>query len=122
MRVDVDHTIGFLARDMRTIATTARPKFSKTIRRNTAQGSAAARRIARGASGIHGKNYFKRITHELIDPLTGEYGPHGDVVGNAVGAGWRHGPPNTDLEKSLDIQGPKFRKDINSDLDGLFWP
>lgn len=120
--VRVTHSIGALAADCATIATTTKLKMSKVVKRNTEQGNKVAQGIARGRSGIHGKNYWKRLSAEMIGPLEGEYGPHGDVVGNAVGAGWRHGPPNTDLEKSLDIQGPKFAADVSATADGLFWP
>lgn len=121
-RIRVNHTIGGLRRDMDKIARTAAPKMSRVVKRNTTQGEKLTQRIARGAAGPHGLNYWKRITSEMVGPLTGEYGPTGEVAGNAVGAGWRHGPGNTDLEKSLDVQGPKFAKDVGDVADGLFWP
>lgn len=92
------------------------------VAHHTEAGNAVARRFARESAGPHGKNYFKRITWELNSPLEGEYGPTGDVVGNAVGAGWRNGPPNTDLPRSADIQGPKFADDAGDILDQAFWP
>lgn len=119
-RVRVTHTIGNLASDMTKIATTTKPKMAKVVRRNVEQGNRLARTFAKERSGIHGKNYFKRITGEMTGPLEGEYGPHDGGV--PVGAGYRHGPPNTDLERSLDIQGPKFAKDVSDEADGLFWP
>ena len=121
MRINVEHTINDLARDAARIPPKAAKRMATVTKRNVRQGNTEARRIARAASGIHGLNYFKRITWEMTSPLSGEYGPTGDVVGNAVGAGYRNGPPNTDLEKSLDIQGPKFAKDAGDTLDGLFW-
>lgn len=119
--IRVTHSIGDLSRDMDRIPAKLVKEGSKVVRRNVREGNAYARAFARGASGTHGKNYFKRITAEMTGPLEGEYGPHGDVVGNAVGAGWRHGPPNTDLEKSQDIIGPKFAHDAGEMLEGLFW-
>ncbi|MCD4535645.1 hypothetical protein LRP67_16250 [Nocardioides sp. cx-169] len=121
MSVRVEHSIGDLAKDMANIARKAKPDMARVVKRNTREGNTLARKFARASSGPHGLNYFKRITHEMIDPLTGEYGPHGDVAGNAVGGGWRHGPPNNDLPKSADIIGPKFGNDIQ-DLPGKwFW-
>lgn len=118
--VRVTHTIDNLAADCAKIAQTTKPKMAKVVRRNVEQGTKLARRFAQESSGIHGKNYFKRITGEMTGLLEGEYGPHDG--GTPVGAGYRHGPPNTDLERSLDIQGPKFAKDVSDEADGLFWP
>lgn len=100
------------------------------VRDSVRDGGMTARRIARAASGPHGSNYYKRITWDRSasafagfggGEITGEYGPTGDVVGNAVGAGWRHGPPNTDLEQSLDIIRPQFHRRVDAMLDSLFW-
>lgn len=118
----VTHTIGNLAADCTKIATTTKPELAKIAKRNVTEGGRLARRIAQGASGPHGKNYYKRITSEMTGPLSGEYGPTGTVVENAVGGGWRHGPANTDLEKSLDVIGPQMAADVRRLADGLFWP
>lgn len=122
MRVHVTHTIGKLRRGCESIATSAPAKLSRVVRTNTNQGTRTAQRIARAASGIHGENYWKRISGEMVGPLTGEFGPTGDVAGNAVGAGWRHGAGNHDLEKALDIQGTKFASSVGKVVDGLYWP
>jgi hypothetical protein len=117
--IRVQHTIGDLAADLSRIGRSAKPKFAKVVRRNTEQGYRLAQNFAIGSAGPHGKHYYKRITSEMLSPLEGEYGPH--AGGTPVGAGYRHGPPNTDLPRSADIQGPKFAKDIGDTLDGLFW-
>lgn len=114
-------TLDDLERDMRQLPGKFVRGGTAAVQRNTREGNAVARGIARSAAGPHGKNYFKRLSAEMIAPLVGEYGPEGNVVENAVGAGWRNGPVNTDLEKSLDIQGPKYRKSIDDMIDGLFW-
>lgn len=119
--VRVTHSIGDLAKDCAKIATTAQPRLSKVVRRNVNEGTTLARGFARGSSGPHGLNYFKRITGEMTGLLEGEFGPHGDVVGNAVGGGWRNGPPNTDLERTQDVIGPKFGRDVQDELGKLFW-
>lgn len=119
--IRVEHGIDMLAGDMRRIPAQALKKSSSAVRANTRQGRTTARALARKSSGAHGKNYWKRIDSEMLTPLSGEFGPHGDVVGNAVGAGWRNGPPNTDLPKAADVAGPKLAKDIRGVLDDLFW-
>lgn len=121
MRVNITHSIGDLERDARAIPAKAARKMVGVVKKNTTEGRKLAQGFARTSSGPHGTAYYKRITDEMLSPFVGEYGPNGDVVGNAVGGGWRHGPPNTDLPRSADIQGPKFAKDMGDVLDGLFW-
>lgn len=117
----VTQSIGDLANDLATIPVKMAPRLAGAVRRNIEQGNARAQRLARAKSGPHGKNYYKRLTAESTGPLQGEYGPEGDVVGNAVGAGWRNNPPNTDLPKSADVQGPKFARDVGKIVDRAFW-
>lgn len=119
--IRVTHTIADLESDCRKIVAEAPRRMTKVVAKNVRQGHVTAQRIARQKSGPHGANYWKRITAEMTGPLSGEWGPTGEVVGNAVGAGYRHGA-NTDMEKSQDIQGPRFAKDAASIFDSLFWP
>lgn len=121
MRISVRGGVGDLADDLAAIPAKAAPRLVGAVKRNVNQGNALARTFARESSGPHGKNYYKRITAEMTGTYEGEYGPTGDVVGNAVGAGWRSGPPNTDLPRSADIIGPKFADDVGDAIDGLFW-
>lgn len=120
-RVSVTHTIGDLAADCDRIAATTQADMSKVVRKNLVRANKNARAIARAAAGPHGTNYYKRITAEMISPLVGEFGPEGNVVGNAVGAGWRHGPPNTDLPKAADLAGPMLAKDVSTIIGRKFW-
>lgn len=119
--VRVTHGIGDLAADLSRIQTGATRKLAPVVRRSVREGNAIARANARGSSGIHGKNYYKRITSEMTGPLMGEYGPEGNVVENAVGAGWRNGPQNTDLPRSADIIGPKFADAVGDAVGEMFW-
>jgi len=119
--VRVIHDIDDLARDLAEIPVQALVKGSEIVRKNTNEGNKIAQRFARASAGPHGKLYYKRLTAEMTGPLEGEYGPRGVVAGRAVGAGWRNGPPNTDLEKSQDVIGPKFARDVGEMADGLFW-
>lgn len=121
MRVQVQHTIGDLAKDCARVGRTMQPKMARVVKKHTTEGNREARRIAKGAAGPHGTNYYKRIGSEMLTPLEGEYGPEGSPKTDFVGAGYRNGGPNTDLEKSLDIVGPKFRRAVDDVIDGLFW-
>lgn len=117
----VRHTMHDMAGDLAGLPAKVDIGLARAVRKNVEQGNAIAQGIARAASGPHGSAYYKRITGEMTGAHEGEYGPHGDVAGNAVGAGWRSGVVNTDLDKSLDIQGPKFAKDVGDVVDGIFW-
>lgn len=119
--VTVSHTIDKLDREMRRIPGKFATRAAGVTKRSVEQGEKMLVRIAKRESGTHGTNYYKRISSEMDGPFKGEFGPHGDVVGNAVGAGWRHGPPNTDLAKTADVIGPRFEKNAGKILDGLFW-
>ena len=121
MRVRVEHDLGRMVADYSSMPGQVLRDGNKTVRRNIREGNALARGYARASSGPHGKNYFKRLSAEMTGPLEGEYGPEGNVVENAVGAGWRGGPENTDLENSLDVIGPKFLKAVDEMVDGLPW-
>lgn len=117
--IRVTHTIGDLAADAARIPAKVKREGRKIVRKNVRDGNTLARRYARELSGPHGKNYFKRITGEMTGALEGEYGPHDGGV--PVGGGWRHGAPNTELERSQDVIGPRFARDVREMADGLFW-
>lgn len=121
MRVTCRHTLGDLERDAMAAPVKMAVKMAAVVKTNTTDGNKLAQGLAKAASGPHGKFYYKRLTAEVKSPLVGEYGPHGEVRGNAVGGGWRNGPPNTDLPKSADVQGPKFADDAGKILDQAFW-
>jgi hypothetical protein len=121
MRVHVTHDIGDLADDLAAIPAKVYRQAPRIVKRNVEQGNRLAQNFARAASGPHGRLYYRRITAEMTGALEGEYGPTGNVAGNAVGAGWRNGPGNTDLPRSADVQGPKFADDIADMVDRLFW-
>lgn len=117
----VFHTMHDMADDLGDLPTRVDAGLARVVKRNTEQGNKVAQGIARAAAGPHGTNYWKRLSSEMHGPFEGEYGPTGDVVGNAVGAGWRNGVVNTDLDKSLDIQAPKFRADVRDVTKEIFW-
>lgn len=123
MRVRVQHTIGDLARDAARVATKAKPKMAKVVRRNAEQGNRLGADIARKSAGAHGKHYPGAFSAEAITPLVWEYGPDAGMPqgGMSFEFGSRNQPPHLDLAKSLDVQGPKFADDAGDVLDGLFW-
>lgn len=117
--INVMHTLADLEADLSRIATTTRPQLSAVVKRNVEQGNRLAQAYARELSGPHGKNYWKRLTGEMLTPLSGEFGPHGG--GLPVGGGWRSGAPNTELERAQDVIGPRLAGDVRDILDRLFW-
>ena len=119
--VRVSHGIDDLRSDLAGIPVELASKAPRILRRNADQGNRLAQKFAKGAGGPHGLHYHKRMSAELLSPTEAEYGPEGVVEENAVGAGWRNGPPNTDLPRSADIQGPRFASDVSALVDGLFW-
>lgn len=130
MGVRVVHTIGDLERDLRTIAKRAPVELRKVVRKNAIEGNRLARSYARGASGPHGKNYYKRISWDQPrsfygfggGSITAEYGPHGAVVGRAVGAGYRGANENSDLNRSANVIAWTFGPNALHAAHKLFWP
>lgn len=120
MRIRVTHDIGDLANDLAGIPVRASRGFAAAVRSNAEEGNRLARRFAQSKAGPHGKNYFKRLSAEMITPLMWEYGPTGDPKTDFVGVGFRHGV-NLDLPNSADVIGPKFAKDVGDTIDGVFW-
>lgn len=116
--VRVTHGIDALAKDAARIPTKAVPRMTKVVKKNVEQGNKVAQGIAQRKAGPHGKNAWKRLTAEMTGPLEGEFGWTGEEL---VGVGFRNGPPNTDLAKAADLQGPKFANDAGSIFRGLFW-
>lgn len=101
-----------------TAATTAKPKFSQVIHRNAVEGNTIAQQLARMKAGPHGSAYWKRLSAEMIGPLSAEYGPEGTPKTNFVGAGFRHGV-NTDLPQSADFIGPQLAREIGETAEEL---
>lgn len=117
-RIRVIHHIDDLADDLAGIPVSFATQAKQVVEWNVQRGNKIAQRLARERSGRHGKNYYKRLSGEMTGHLVGEYGPHDG--GLPVGAGYRHGPPNTDLLDSADIVGPDFAGDVGDLADRLF--
>lgn len=123
LRVRVDHQIDKLASDMGRIPVRAEVGFVRALRRSAERGNRAGRRIAARSAGKHGKHYPNSWSAEAISPLVWEYGPDSSEPqgGMSFNEGSRNQPPHHDLEKSLDIERPRFHRDIDRVVDGLFW-
>lgn len=118
--VHVVSTIDELYDDLRRNAKRADTDLSKVVRNNVREGTAQAKVFARGLAGIHGKNYYKRISGEMTGPLSGEFGPTGSPKTEFVGVGFRHGT-NLDLPRTADIIGPQMAGDVDDAVDKWFW-
>ncbi len=113
------NTVGGLARDLAAIPAKTQIGAAKAVQKNGKRGLNLAQRFAQELSGPHGTNYHKRITGESLGAFEYEYGPH--AGGTPVGGGWRHGAPNTELERSMDVVGPALAKDIRDVLEQVWW-
>lgn len=120
MSIRVTHNIDDLANDCAGIPGKLLTEAPRVVSRSAREGNALARGYARSSAGPHGKNYFKRMTAELIGPLSAEYGPEGIPKTDFVGVGFRSGV-NLDLPRSADVIGPKFADAAGDMLGGLFW-
>lgn len=125
--IRVIHDIDDLASDIIGIAKKARPDMVKVVREGVKVGTSLARDYAKESSGIHGKNYYKRISGQMFGVvafggaagISGEWGPHDG--GLPVGGGWRHSTPNTELDRSADQVGPAFVGEVRRLPDRWFW-
>lgn len=117
-RVRVTSTLGDLASDLTSIAKKSATQLPNVVARNVQVATTYNQNVAKRRSGKHGLNYYKRISGEMLTPLSGEIGPHDG--GTPVGAGFRHGR-NTDNAKTADFIGPKLAADVRKKLDKWFW-
>lgn len=120
MRVSVSHGIGDLASDLTRVATYGRAECAEVVRKNVAAGKREAVRLAKSRAGVHGKNYWKRISSEMTGVTEGEFGPTGVPKSEFVGVGFRNGT-NRDLPDAADKIRPLLYRDVDDMLDGWFW-
>lgn len=119
MRVRVRHTIDRLADDYEKIPARAAAGMARIVRDNVDYGRDLARALAREGAGPHGKNYYKRISSEMIGTFEGEYGPTGEPKSDFIGVGFRSGI-NTDLPQSADRAAPAMAADVRKLLTRLY--
>jgi hypothetical protein len=120
--VRVEHTIGDLLSDEAKIISQAKRDLPKVVRRNVKEGGLLTQRIAQGASGPHGKNYYKRITLGDDRPAVWRVRPdrhrRRQRGRRRLASQAREHRPR----EVLDIIGPKFARDVGNIADDLFWP
>lgn len=123
-----DQGLADLERDLRALPRQASAMVRKAVRHGTMTGNLLAKEHARAKSGPHGKAFHKRFTYDQPVPSmfggigwSGEYGPAGVPRSEFVGAGYRHGGINRDLEVSQDPAAGVVAQDIRAGLNDLFW-
>lgn len=126
MPTRIVHSLADLERDLRTIATTFKPRAAEQVRDVAQDGNKAGRRLARRSAGKHGKHYFKAFSVERRQALSYEWGPDADMPqgGMSFERGSRNQPPHHDIAQAADQHGaPDLSRRVNRlVLDRLFWP
>ena len=125
MAVRIYHSLDDLERDMKTIATTFKPRAAEQVRDVAKDGNKVGRSNARRSSGAHGKHYPKSFTWEMTGATSAVYGP--DAGRKQGGMSFEHGsrnqPPHHDIARAADIHGANdLAARMNIVLDRLFWP
>lgn len=113
--------IADLADDLQTIPATMRLRARAIVASNIEQGAIRTQGIARKAAGPHGKDYWKRIGSDMTGPLSGEFGPSAVQGTRFTGVSGSEGAMR-DLEKAAAQQAPRFARDVERMVAGLFWP
>lgn len=121
MRLQVTGDFDAVERDMRKAATSTRRKVAQATAKNARAGNRLAAKIAKESAGAHGKHYHKAFSAEPITPLIWEYGPDAGKKqgGMSFNEGSRNQPAHNDLEKSMDVQVPKWREDVRDAMKDL---
>lgn len=125
MPTRIVHSLGDLESDLRTIATTFKPRMAEQVRDVSKDGVKEGKRNARRSAGKHGKHYHKAFTEEAITPLRREWGPDADMPqgGMSFEGGSRNQPPHHDIAAAVDHHGATdLHLRANRVLDRLFWP
>lgn len=134
MRIRVQHEgIADLERDLRQIPAQFYRDGSRVVRESVRDGGQTARRIARWTARRHGKRYPMAITWDRSTSnfvgfgggsMQASYGPDSSLPqgGMSFEEGSRHQKPHHDLANSLDLIRPKFHRDVDELVGGLFWP
>ncbi len=123
MRISVRHDIDDLANDCASVARRAQADMRRVVGRNIDQGNRLAKGYARRSAGSHGRHYPNAMTSEMTGVTKGEYGPDAarPQGGMSFEFGSRNSPPHLDLNRSADIQGPRFARDVADLPSKWFW-
>lgn len=123
-RIKVTSTMALLQKDMDRIVRQAPKDMDRVTELNAKRGNRIAADFARHTAGRHGKHYHKAFTIERVGEHVWEYGPDSAMPqgGMSFEYGSRNQPPHLDLNKSADIAGPLFARDVARFLpDKWFW-
>ncbi|HET8614287.1 MAG TPA: hypothetical protein VFL94_02095 [Actinomycetales bacterium] len=125
--IKVSSHLDELAADMEKIATKAERVMLSTTREALKVGNMLAKDFARASSGRHGKLYPRSFSAELtfagFGLIAGEYGPDAEMPQGGMSFEWgsRNQKPHLDLNRSADVIGGSFAREVGERIDGLFW-
>lgn len=130
--VKVTSHLDELAADMAKIKTEARVVMRATVREGLKVGNDLAKGFAKRTSGTHAKKYPGTFSYEMTKSLfgtssqviSGEYGPETrgqGLLAPILERGSRNNPPHFNLDRSADIIGGSFAREVGERIDGLFW-
>lgn len=121
--VQVRHNIGDLADDLRTVATTTRPRMSGVVRDAAQRGNRNAAAHAREEHTMFSDidaDYAPTFSVERITPLMYEYGPtHPKASGYEWGS-VNQASPHRNLDRSVDVERVEFPLDVSDEIR-LIW-
>jgi hypothetical protein len=131
MRVTCRHEdIQILADDLKAVGPRFYREGKKIVTAAARDGGQTARRIARFTARRHGRDYPNAITWDSATAISafggGEikaaFGPDSSRPqgGMEFEEGSRNQPPHHDLANAADVILPKFIRDVDGLLDGLF--
>lgn len=130
-KVNVRGGVTDLIADLDKIRAEAPSKLRGVVSDGIKAGTVLAKNNAQRSSGRHGKRYPSAITAEMRAAYRygdgtiyhGEYGP--DISrpqgGMSFEFGSRKQKPHLDLNRSADIIGPQFSREVGDVIDRLFW-
>lgn len=132
MDITVRGGVDDLIADMARIRAEAPLVLNGVVRDGVRAGTELAKNFAKRSAGKHGKRYPTAITPQMHRPRPslfggmfygGEYGPDSSRPqgGMSFEYGSRNQKPHLDLNRSADIIGPQFPREVGDAIDRLFW-
>lgn len=125
--IRVTHSIGDLADDLRTVATSTPRRMAGVVKDAATRGNRNAKAFASEDHTMHSDvdiEYAPTFTVERITPLSYEYGPEARGEGNKA-SGYEFGSvnqasPHRNLDRSVDIEAVEFPLDVSDEMR-LIW-
>jgi hypothetical protein len=120
-----------LERDLRALPAKSVKDMKAKTREAGIVGNTLARDNARVSSGTHGKLYPRSFTHEEATfagfggfSFSTTYGPDASRPQGGMSFEWgsrNQTKPHLDLNRSADIMGPSFAREVRGMVDAWFW-